>query len=178
MKLKDPLPFVRGLFCWLISRFETILRVKIPFSTRSSLAIELKNAVAVVQKEIRGLRAKYESVTKTEEQDPIMVEGKNRLGIIANKWQARKTSLRFCLNMIIRFGVCMTKDAPRAMWEDLGRELGLEHVWLGGSIKARQKRRKCSKCGKYYVGHPALSRKYNKTEILFGVWSEGGSCGF
>ena len=70
------------------------------------------------------------------------------------------------------------EDAPRAMWEDLGRELGLEHVWLGGSIKARQKRRKCSKCGKYYVGHPALSRKYNKTEILFGVWSEGGSCGF
>ena len=36
---------------------------------------------------------------------------------------------------------------------------------LGGSMKARQKRRKCPKCGKYYVGCPALSREDNKTEI-------------
>ena len=32
-------------------------------------------------------------------------------------------------------------------------------------MKARQKRRKCPKCGKYYVGYPALSREDNKTEI-------------
>lgn len=32
-------------------------------------------------------------------------------------------------------------------------------------MKARQKRRKCPKCGKYYIGYPALSRKDNKTEI-------------
>ncbi len=43
-------------------------------------------------------------------------------------------------------------------------------VWLracllGGSMKARQKRHKCPKCGKYYVGYPALSREDNKTEI-------------
>ena len=31
--------------------------------------------------------------------------------------------------------------------------------------KAVQKRHKCPKCGKYYVGYPALSRKDNKTEI-------------
>ena len=39
------------------------------------MAIKLEDAVAVLRKEIRDLRAKYESVTKTEEQDPIMVEG-------------------------------------------------------------------------------------------------------
>ena len=32
-------------------------------------------------------------------------------------------------------------------------------------MKARQKRYKCPKCGKYYVGYPALSREDNKTEI-------------
>lgn len=32
-------------------------------------------------------------------------------------------------------------------------------------MKTRQKRRKCPKCGKYYVGYPALSREDNKTEI-------------
>lgn len=37
-----------------------------------------------------------------------------------------------------------------------------EHL-LGGSMKARQKRHKCPKCGKYYVGYPALSREDNNT---------------
>lgn len=32
-------------------------------------------------------------------------------------------------------------------------------------MKARQKRRKCPKCGKYYIGYPALPRKDNKAEI-------------
>lgn len=32
-------------------------------------------------------------------------------------------------------------------------------------MKARQKRHKCPKCGKYYVGYPALSREDNKTEV-------------
>ena len=31
--------------------------------------------------------------------------------------------------------------------------------------KVAQKRHKCPKCGKYYVGYPALSREDNKTEI-------------
>ncbi len=31
--------------------------------------------------------------------------------------------------------------------------------------KAAQKRHKCPKCGKYYIGYPALSRKDNKTNI-------------
>ena len=32
-------------------------------------------------------------------------------------------------------------------------------------MKARQKRHKCPKCGKYYVGYPALSRADNKIEL-------------
>ena len=32
-------------------------------------------------------------------------------------------------------------------------------------MKARQKRHKCPKCGKNYVGYPALAREDDKTEI-------------
>ena len=44
------------------------------------MAIKLEDAVAVVQKEIRKWRAKYESIAKAEEQDPIMVEGETTAG--------------------------------------------------------------------------------------------------
>ena len=44
------------------------------------MVIKLEGAVAVVQKEISDLRATYEFVTKTEEQDPIMVEGETSTG--------------------------------------------------------------------------------------------------
>ena len=46
-----------------------------------------------------------------------------------------------------------------------GARVGSRACLLGGSMKARQKRRKCPKCGKYYVGYPALSREDDKTEI-------------
>ncbi|MBR3204509.1 hypothetical protein IKF81_02385 [Candidatus Saccharibacteria bacterium] len=33
------------------------------------------------------------------------------------------------------------------------------------SLKSSKKRQKCPKCGKYYVGYPATSRKDNKTGV-------------
>lgn len=44
------------------------------------MAIKLEDAVAVVQKEICDLCAKYEPVVKTEERGPIMVEGETSPG--------------------------------------------------------------------------------------------------
>ena len=44
------------------------------------MAIKLEDAVAVVRKEICDLRTKYETTAKTEEQDPIMVEGETSAG--------------------------------------------------------------------------------------------------
>jgi len=36
------------------------------------------------------------------------------------------------------------EDAPDAMWEDLGRKFGLEHVFLlGGSMKLKRERLQC-----------------------------------
>ena len=41
------------------------------------MAIKLEDTVAVVQKEIRERRAKYESVTRTERQGSVTVEGRS-----------------------------------------------------------------------------------------------------
>ena len=41
------------------------------------MSIKLEDTVAVVQKEICGRRAKYESVTRTEGQDSVTVKGGN-----------------------------------------------------------------------------------------------------
>ncbi len=36
---------------------------------------------------------------------------------------------------------------------------------LRSGAKVAEKRYKCPKCGKYYTGYPALSRRGNRTEI-------------
>jgi hypothetical protein len=51
------------------------------------MAIKLEDAVAVVQKEIRKWREKYESVANENGQDhPIMVEGETTAGYFVSLW--------------------------------------------------------------------------------------------
>ena len=92
------------------------------------MAIKLEDAVAVVQKEIRDLRAKYETIAKTEEQDPIMVEGETTAGyycqLMVNPQEAAKIFVDYDYALYRVLG----EDAPDAMREDLGRKFGLEHV--------------------------------------------------
>ena len=93
------------------------------------MAIKLEDAVAVVQKEIRDLRAKYKSVANKNGQDyPIMVESETMAGyfcqLMVNPQEVAKIFVDYDYVLYRVLG----KDAPRAMWEDLGRELGLEHV--------------------------------------------------
>lgn len=92
------------------------------------MAIKLEDAVAVVQKEICDLRAKYESIAKTEEQDPILVEGETSAGyycqLMVNPQEVAKIFVDYDYALYRVLG----EDAPDAMWEDLGRKFGLEHV--------------------------------------------------
>ena len=92
------------------------------------MAIKLEDAVAVVQKEIREWRAKYESVTKTEEQDPIMVEGETVAGYFCQLMVVPKEVARIFVDYDYALYRVLGEDAPDAMWEDLGRKFGLEHV--------------------------------------------------
>lgn len=92
------------------------------------MTIKLGDAVAVVQKEIRDLRAKYEPVAKTEEQDPIMVEGEMSAGYFCQLMMDPKDVARIFVDYDYALYRVLGEDAPDAMWEDLGRKFGLEHV--------------------------------------------------
>lgn len=92
------------------------------------MTIKLNDAVVVVQKEIHDLREKYETIVKTGEQDPILVEGKTSVGYFCQLMVDPKDVAKILLEYDYPVWRVLDEDAPRAMWEDLGRELGLEHV--------------------------------------------------
>ena len=92
------------------------------------MAIKLEDAVAVVQKEIRKWREKYESVSIAEEQDPIMVEGETTAGYFCQLMVDPKDVAKILLEYDYPVWRVLGEDAPDTMWEDLGRKFGLEHV--------------------------------------------------
>lgn len=95
------------------------------------MAIKLEDAVVVVQKEIRKWREKYESTANENGQDhPIMVEGGSETTagyfcqLMVNPQEVAKIFVDYDYALYHVLG----EDAPDAMWEDLGRKFGLEHV--------------------------------------------------
>lgn len=92
------------------------------------MAIKLEDAVAVVQKEIRDLRAKYETIAKAEEQDPIMVEGETTTGYYCQLMVDPRDVAKIFADYDYALYRVLGEDAPDVMWEDLGRKFGLEHV--------------------------------------------------
>ena len=93
------------------------------------MAIKLEDTVAVVQKEIRKWHTKYESVVKAEEQDPIMVEGETLTGYYCQLMTDPKDVAKILLEYDHPVWCVFDEDAPDAIWEDLGRKFGLEHVY-------------------------------------------------
>ncbi len=92
------------------------------------MAIKLNDAVAVVQKEIRDLRVKYETITKMEEKDPIMVEGETTTGYYCQLMVDPRDVARIFVNYDYALYRALGEDAPDSMWGDLGRKFCLEHV--------------------------------------------------
>lgn len=92
------------------------------------MAIKLNDTVAVVQKEIRDLRAKYETIAKAEEQDPIMVEGETTTGYYCQLMVDPRDVAKIFADYDYALYRVLGEDAPDVMWEDLGRKFGLEHV--------------------------------------------------
>ena len=80
------------------------------------------------KKEIRKWHTKYESVVKAEEQDPIMVEGETSTGYYCQLMADPKDVAKILLEYDYPVWRVLDEDAPDAMWEDLGRKFGLEHV--------------------------------------------------
>ena len=93
------------------------------------MAIKLEDAVAVVQKEIRKWREKYESVANENGQDhPIMVEGETTAGYFCQLMVNSREVAKIFVDYDYALYRVLGEDAPDAMWEDLGRKFGLEHV--------------------------------------------------
>lgn len=96
------------------------------------MAIKLEDAVAVVQKEIRKWCEKYESVANENGQDcPIVIEGETTVGyfcqLVVNPQEVAKIFVDYGYALYRVLG----EDVPNAMWKDLGRKFGLEHVCSG-----------------------------------------------
>ena len=89
---------------------------------------ELDNAVAIVQKEISNLRAKYESIAKEDGQDPIMIEGETIAGYAYQLLVDPKEVARILVDYDYALYRALREEAPYDMWEDLGRKFGIKYV--------------------------------------------------
>lgn len=89
---------------------------------------ELDNAVAIVQKEINNLRAKYEAVAKEDEQDLIMIEGETIAGYACQLLVDPKEFARILVDYDYALYRALNEEAPDDMWEDLGRKFGIKYV--------------------------------------------------
>lgn len=81
------------------------------------------------------MRVKYESVAETEERDPIMVEGETSTGYYCQLMADPKDVAKILLECNYPVWRVLDEDAPRAMWEYLGRKFGLEYVCSVGLRK-------------------------------------------
>ena len=81
-----------------------------------------------MQKEIHDLRAKYETIAKAEEQDPILVEGETSAGYCCQLMVGPKDVAKILLEYDYPVWRVLEEEAPDEMWGDLGRKFGLEHV--------------------------------------------------
>ena len=93
------------------------------------MTIKLEDAVAVVQKEIREWRTKYEFVANEDGQDyPIIVESETSAGyfcqLMVNPQEVAKIFVDYDYALYHVLG----EDAPDSMWEDLDRKFRLESV--------------------------------------------------
>ena len=92
--------------------------------------IKLEDTVAVVQKEICGRRAKYESVVKTEEHGLTMVEGsKTSITYFCQLIVSPQEVVRIFVDYDYVFYRVYEEDASDVMREDLGQKFGRESFY-------------------------------------------------
>lgn len=91
---------------------------------------KLVSAVKSVNEVIRAERQRLEEIARTEEGEPILVEGETTAGYYCQLMVDPKDAAKIMLEYDYPVWRVLEEDAPDAMWEDLGRKFGLEHVCL------------------------------------------------
>ncbi len=89
---------------------------------------KLSAAVKLVNEAIAAEYKRLESLAKTEENDPILVEGETSAGYYCHLMVDPKDAAKIMLEYDYPVWHVLEEDAPDAMWEDLGRKFGLESV--------------------------------------------------
>ena len=91
---------------------------------------KLVSAVKSVNEATRAERQRLEEIARTEEGEPILVEGETTAGYYCQLMVDPKDAAKIMLEYDYPVWHVLEEDAPDAMWEDLGRKFGLEHVCL------------------------------------------------
>ena len=88
----------------------------------------LTEAVKLVNEAITAEFKRLEEIAKTEEGDPIMIEGETTAGYYCHIMVDPKDVAKIALEYNYPFWHILQQDYPDGIWEDLGRKFGLETV--------------------------------------------------
>ena len=89
---------------------------------------KLDSAVNLVNEAIIAEYKRLEEIAKTEEGDPIMVEGETTAGYFCQMMVNPKDVAKIALEYNYPVWRILQQDYPDSMWEDLGRKFGLATV--------------------------------------------------
>ena len=89
---------------------------------------DLIDAVGIVNNAIDKRRKELEEIAKTEEADPILIEGETTAGYFCQMMVDPKDVAKIALEYNYPVWETLLMDAPDGMWEDLARKFGLATV--------------------------------------------------
>lgn len=89
---------------------------------------KLASATKLVNEAIKKERERLEEIAKTEEGDPILIEGETTAGYYCQMMVDPKDVAKIALEYNYPVWHILKEDYPDGMWEDLGRKFGLATV--------------------------------------------------
>ena len=91
---------------------------------------KLEVAVHRVNEAIKNEQKRLEEIAKTEEGDPILIEGETTAGYFCHLMVDPKDVAKIALEYNYPVWHTLQQDCPEEMWEELGRKFGLASVCL------------------------------------------------
>ena len=89
---------------------------------------KLDSAVNLVNEAIMAEYKRLEEISKTDEGDPILIEGETTAGYFCQLMVDPKEVAKIALEYNYPVWHILKEDYPDVMWEDLGRKFGLATV--------------------------------------------------
>ena len=86
---------------------------------------KLHEAVKLINEAIAAEFKRVEEIAKTEEADPILIEGETTAGYFCHMMVDPKEVAKIALEYNYPVWHILEQDYPDGMWEDIGRKFGL-----------------------------------------------------